>query len=72
MGVNHKKEHLMEDRIAPQLLMETFHLNRISFIKPIKGVEVLEAISSPMKLVDILVAMVSNLQVKLRTSTRSK
>lgn len=49
-----KEERLRReiDRIALQLLMEIFHLSKISFIKQIRGAGVLEATSLRMRETD--------------------
>lgn len=59
------------DRIALQQSMETFHLSRISFIKRIKGVVVLEATNNQLRETDTT-DKISQIQAKSKIYTRSK
>jgi predicted regulator of amino acid metabolism with ACT domain len=68
-----KEERLRRgiDRIALQQLMETFRPSKISFIKRIKGVEVLEVTSSQMRETDTT-DRISHLLAKLKIYIRSQ
>lgn len=68
-----KEERLRRgiDRIALQQLMETFRPSKISFIKRIKGVEVLEVTSSQLRETDTT-DRISHLLAKLKIYTRSQ
>jgi len=68
-----KEERLRRgiDRIALQQSTETFRPSKISFIKRIKGVEVLEVTSSQLRETDTT-DRISHLLVKLKIYTRSQ
>ena len=68
-----KEERLRRgiDRIALQQLMETFRPSKISFIKRIKGVEVLEVTSSQMRETDTT-DRISHPQVKSKIYIKSQ
>jgi len=68
-----KEERLRRgiDRIALQQSTETFRPSKISFIKRIKGVEVLEVTSSQLRETDTM-DRISHLLAKLKIYTRSQ
>ena len=68
-----KEERLRRgiDRIALQQSTETFRPSKISFIKRIKGVEVLEVTSSQLRETDTM-DKISHLLAKLKIYTRSQ